>query len=117
MRFGKEVLGQGDGAFVPGNTPYTFVTGSDGVEFLEFRNATAWNIVFKSNNQASWAKGAEKTRALHESWLAEKQPLGFVEPAEQGRRGFVRLPPPRRIDRRRPPNGAGPRGAWPRPTI
>src|SRR3546814_20467211 len=42
MRFGKEVLGQGDGAFVPGNTPYTFVTGSDGVEFLEFRNATAW---------------------------------------------------------------------------
>src|SRR3546814_4601125 len=67
MRFGKEVLGQGDGAFVPGNTPYTFVTGSDGVEFLEFRNATAWNIVFKSNNPASWAKGAEKTRALHES--------------------------------------------------
>src|SRR3546814_11652558 len=53
MRFGKEVLGQGDGAFVPGNTPYTFVTGSDAVEFLEFRNATAWNIVFKSRSEES----------------------------------------------------------------
>src|SRR3546814_12652559 len=38
MRFGKEALGKGDGVFVPGNTPYTFVTGPDGVDFLEFRS-------------------------------------------------------------------------------
>jgi mannose-6-phosphate isomerase-like protein (cupin superfamily) len=80
MRFGKEALGKGDGVFVPGNTPYTFVTGSDGVEFLEFRNITSWNIVFKSNNPASWMKSTEQTRALHETWLVEKQPLGFIEP-------------------------------------
>lgn len=82
MRFGKEVLGKGDGAFVPGNTPYTFVTGPEGVEFLEFRNQTSWNIVFKSNNPASWTKGAEKAGALHDTWLTEKQPLGFIEPVE-----------------------------------
>lgn len=80
MRFGKEVLGKGDGVFVPGDTPYTFVTGPDGVEFLEFRNLTSWNIVFKSDNPASWAKSTEKTRALHEKWQTEKQPLGFIEP-------------------------------------
>src|SRR3546814_532708 len=80
MRFGKEALGKGDGVFVPGNTPYTFVTGPDGVEFLEFRNATSWNIVFKSNNPASWEKSTEKTRALHKTWLVEKQPLGLIEP-------------------------------------
>lgn len=82
MRFGKEVLGKGDGAFVPSNTPYTFVTGPDGVEFLEFRNQTSWNIIFKSNNPASWVKSAERTRELHGAWLSEKQPLGFIEPVE-----------------------------------
>ena len=80
MRFGKEVLEKGDGVFVPGNTPYTFVTGPEGVEFLEFRNATSWNIIFKSGNPASWEKGAERTRALHQTWLTEEQPLGFIEP-------------------------------------
>lgn len=82
MRFGKEVLGPGDGAFVPGDTPYTFVTGPEGVEFLEYRNVTSWNIVFKSNNPASWSKGAERTASLREIWRTEKQPLGFIAPVE-----------------------------------
>jgi hypothetical protein len=82
MRFGKESLGKGDGAFVPADTPYTFVSGPEGVEFLEFRNALSWNIVFKSNNPTSWTKNAEKAQALNEAWQTEKQPLGFIEPVE-----------------------------------
>lgn len=80
LRFGKETLGKGDGAFVPGNTPYTFVTGDEGVEFLEFRNATSWNIVFKSNNPASWEKGAEKANEKRDIWVNEAQPVGFIAP-------------------------------------
>ncbi|HWW58801.1 MAG TPA: cupin domain-containing protein [Sphingopyxis sp.] len=82
MRFGKEVLGKGDGVFVPADTPYTFVTGPDGVEFIEFRNVTSWNIIFKSGNPASWTKGAERVAALRDAWQTEKQPVGFVEPVE-----------------------------------
>ncbi len=78
LRFGKEVLGKGDGAFVPADTPYTFVTGDQGVEFLEFRNATSWNIIFKSNNPASWVKSVEQTRARHGTWVTEPQPEGFI---------------------------------------
>ena len=80
MRMGTESLGKGDGAFVPKGTPYTFVTGPEGVEFLEFRNAESWNIVFKSKNPVSWEKGAERTRELVETWKTEKQPAGFIEP-------------------------------------
>lgn len=83
MRFGSETLGKGDGAFVPANTPYTFVTGKDGVEFLEYRNVTSWNIVFKSNNPASWEKGAEKAAGLREVWKTEMQPLGLVAPVDE----------------------------------
>lgn len=78
LRFGTEKLGPGDGAFVPGGTPYTFVTGPEGVEFLEFRNVTSWNMIYKSSNPASWEKSTQATAAKVETWRHEKQPLGLI---------------------------------------
>lgn len=49
-------------------------------EFIEFRNANSWNIVFKPNSPASWDKIAEKTSARREAWRTETQPLSLVEP-------------------------------------
>ncbi|MFV0523138.1 MAG: cupin domain-containing protein [Acidimicrobiales bacterium] len=80
LQVGDEVLGQGDGMFVPADTPYTFTTGSDGVEFLEYRHASSWNIVFKYRNAESWTKAADQARARREDWRTEAQPFGLVPP-------------------------------------
>jgi hypothetical protein len=80
MRVGSDVLGKGDGLFVPADTSYTFVTGEEGVEFIEFRHENAWNIVFKYRNPESWATAADTARARCDAWQTEKQPFGLVEP-------------------------------------
>lgn len=80
LRIGDEALGKGDGMFVPANTPYTFSTGPEGVEFIEYRHANSWNIVFKYRNESSWEKAATKASDRHEAWLTEAQPFGLVEP-------------------------------------
>ena len=82
LTVGTETLGKGDGMLVPANSAYTFFTGAEGVEFIEFRNTNSWNIIFKSKNPATWAKVADKASARHEIWRTEKQPLGFIAPVE-----------------------------------
>ncbi|MDY7105159.1 MAG: cupin domain-containing protein [Actinomycetota bacterium] len=80
LRVGSETLGKGDGFFVPAGSAYTFSTGAEGVEFVEFRQASSWNIVFKYRNPDSWAKAADTAAARREVWETEAQPFGLVEP-------------------------------------
>jgi mannose-6-phosphate isomerase-like protein (cupin superfamily) len=80
LTVGHETLGKGDGFFVPAGAAYTFFTGAEGVEFIEFRHANSWNIVFKPNSPAGWGKIADKAGAKVEAWRTEKQPFGLVEP-------------------------------------
>jgi hypothetical protein len=77
---GSDRLGMGDGFFVPAGTPYTFPTGPDGVEFIEYRHANSWNIVFKYRNAESWAKAAATAGDRHVAWQTEQQPFGLVDP-------------------------------------
>jgi hypothetical protein len=80
LRVGSDTLGKGDGFFVPAGTAYTFSTGADGVEFIEFRHANSWNIVFKYRNPESWEKAATTARQRKDTWTAEQQPFGLVAP-------------------------------------
>lgn len=82
MTVGTETLGKGDGMFVPAGSAYTFFTGEQGVEFIEYRHANSWNIVFKQKNPAAWEKIAGRASARREAWQTEKQPFGLVEPVE-----------------------------------
>lgn len=76
LTVGNETLGKGDGFFVPAKVAYTFVTGTEGVEFIEFRNTTSWNIEFRANNP--WDKIAAKAEERHEAWKTEKAPVDFT---------------------------------------
>lgn len=80
LRVGGDTLGKGDGFFVPAGSAYTFSTGAEGVEFVEFRHANSWNIVFKYRNPDSWAKAADTASTRRDAWQREVQPFGLVEP-------------------------------------
>jgi hypothetical protein len=74
LHAGSAVLKPGDGIFVPCDHPYTFTAGPDGVEFVEFRNATQFHIHLKGNDAAHWDKIANAYRDNKENWEKEVPP-------------------------------------------
>jgi hypothetical protein len=74
IRIGKEVLGPGDGFFVDDDVPYTYETGPQGVEVLEFRATDYLDIRFQARSKSAWTKIVGKLRERGEAWKTEPPP-------------------------------------------
>lgn len=74
LKLGMRELGPRDGFFVPAGTAYTYRPGPDGVELLEFRHATRFELQNLSKDEAFYAKAAETVAANFESWRQAKRP-------------------------------------------
>jgi hypothetical protein len=81
LTLGTEVLGAGDGFFVPGDAAYTYVPGPEGVEVLEFRHAQHFNIKFLAANPSFWDKALETVRTERSGWAVQPQPSARAERA------------------------------------
>lgn len=75
LQYGRETLEAGDGMLVPAGALYTFESvGENGVEFVEFRKATKYDI--KLNTPAKvWDRQCEQTIAHRDAWKLAKPPL------------------------------------------
>lgn len=82
VRMGEEVLGPGDGFFVGSEVPYTYETGPEGVEVLEFRNTDAFNIRFLAKNKTAWDKTVDKLRERRADWVDEPPPSRLKDTAQ-----------------------------------
>jgi hypothetical protein len=74
VRMGSEELGPGDGFYVGEDVPYTYETGPEGVEVLEFRDTNDFNIRFKTKTAKAWGRIAEQVKARQEAWAGEVPP-------------------------------------------
>lgn len=74
LKLGNQTLKNGDGFFVPSDQYYSYVVGPEGVEVLEFRNATRFNIFFKPNDDKHWDRAADATREHGPKWAEETTP-------------------------------------------
>lgn len=74
LRMGSHVLRKGDGMFIPKDHAYGYEAGPGGVEVLEFRNATRFNLVFKGNDEARWDRIVETFRDRAAIWETETVP-------------------------------------------
>ena len=74
---GPNELVAGDGFFVPTDTPYRYEAGPEGVEILEFRNDTHWDIQWVDQNPERWKAYAERGKERRDAWLEayEERPL------------------------------------------
>lgn len=79
LRMGSHVLRKGDGMFIPGEQGYGYEAGPEGVEVLEFRNATHFNLFFRGNTPRRWEQIGEAYRENETAWRAETVP-----PSERG---------------------------------
>jgi hypothetical protein len=74
IRIGEDRLGPGDGFFVDHDVPYTYETGPEGVEVLEFRATDELDIRFKANTAAAWDKIIARMGARQSAWADESRP-------------------------------------------
>jgi hypothetical protein len=74
LHLGTEVLEAGDGFFVPADALYTYRTGADGVEVLEFRTAVQFDIKFRTSEEV-WQQITKNADANREAWRAQAQPI------------------------------------------
>lgn len=72
---GTEILRAGDGFFIPAGGNYQYNAGPEGVEVLEFRTATQFNMRLSGNSEAVWRRMAENAMRNHARWVAEPPPL------------------------------------------
>lgn len=82
VRMGHEELGPGDGFFVGKEVPYTYETGPEGVEVLEFRNTDDFNIRFMAKAAAAWDKAAARIQARRDDWESEVPPSRLAVKAD-----------------------------------
>lgn len=74
LRIGAHVLRKGDGMFIPGGHGYAYEAGPEGVEVLEFRNATRFNIDLSAAGTAHWERMAAAYRDRAGAWASETIP-------------------------------------------
>ena len=74
VRLGTEVLGPRDSFFIPAGVPYTYKSGDEGVELLEFRNQGHFNFVNLAKGAAFWDRAAESIAEHRESWKTIQRP-------------------------------------------
>ncbi len=74
LHMGSHVLKKGDGIFIPKDQAYGYEAGPDGVEVLEFRNATQFNLKYGANDERRWNRIADTFRARADIWAGETVP-------------------------------------------
>jgi quercetin dioxygenase-like cupin family protein len=67
---GHRVLRAGDGFFVRADQPYAYEAGPDGVEVLEFRTATSFDMKVFDRTIERWKSIVDAAEANHDTWLA-----------------------------------------------
>jgi quercetin dioxygenase-like cupin family protein len=74
LHIGSRVLHKGDGLFVPAGHVYSYEAGPDGVEVLEFRNATRFDITLSERSPERWERILGIFRERAPLWRQETTP-------------------------------------------
>lgn len=69
-RLGNRVVVAGSGFFVPADAPYAYSAGPEGIEILEFRQATDFDMVI-SEKAPRWQAIIDGARAHADAWAQE----------------------------------------------
>jgi quercetin dioxygenase-like cupin family protein len=73
LKMGTRVLKAGEGFFIKADAPYAYTAGPDGVEILEFRAATFFDIQIKDQTVERWKPILAAALANRDAWAAADQ--------------------------------------------
>jgi hypothetical protein len=66
---GNRVVGKGGGFFVPADAPYAYQAGPEGIEILEFRTETSFDMQI-TETLPRWDRILEEVRTHRDEWAA-----------------------------------------------
>ncbi len=66
---GNRVVSAGSGFFVPADAPYAYQAGPEGIEILEFRGATSFDMKI-SESLPRWERILDGVREHRDTWAA-----------------------------------------------
>lgn len=70
LHLGRQVVREGEGFFVPDGAPYAYTAGPEGVEILEFRSTSTFDMKI-TENLPRWEKILESVRLHRDQWAQE----------------------------------------------
>jgi quercetin dioxygenase-like cupin family protein len=70
---GTRVLRPGDGFFIKAEAPYAYSAGPEGVEVLEFRTATSFDIKVRDTSVEDWKPVADAVTKHGSSWTRTRE--------------------------------------------
>ncbi len=70
LTMGARTVNAGDGFFVRAEQPYAYTAGTEGVEVLEFRSATSFDMTILDQTAQAWAALADIAVNNQDRWLA-----------------------------------------------
>lgn len=73
VHMNKTVLRAGDGFLVRAGAPYAYAAGPDGVEVLEFRTATSFDITIHDQTPERWQPVVDAVVANEERWRVDRE--------------------------------------------
>ena len=71
-RLGNKVVPAGEGFFVPADAPYAYTAGPEGIEILEFRSVSNFDMKI-TESEGRWTKIAEEVEEARLSWPAHAE--------------------------------------------
>ncbi len=71
LHLGRQVVRAGEGFFVPDGAPYAYTAGPDGVEILEFRSTSSFDMQI-TESVARWGTIVESVRAHRDEWAEQR---------------------------------------------
>ncbi len=69
-RLGNRVVKAGDGFHVRADQPYAYQAGPDGIQILEFRGATSFDMQIFDQTVTKWQPIIDAATANHDRWIA-----------------------------------------------
>lgn len=71
-RMGRRTIGPGAGFFVPAGAPYAYSAGPEGIQILEFRGATSFDMKI-TESVDRWDRIVETVREHADEWRTEAE--------------------------------------------
>ncbi|MFC5752426.1 cupin domain-containing protein [Actinomadura rugatobispora] len=76
LTMGTRTMKAGEGFFVQAEAPYAYTAGPEGVEVLEFRTSTSFDMKVYDQTVERWKPIVEAMRANHPQWVAAQAGAG-----------------------------------------
>jgi hypothetical protein len=74
LKLGNASAGPGEGVFVPEGTVYSIEAGPQGLEVLEFRTDTKFNVFYTGNDEANWDRIVGAVAGNVADWASQPPP-------------------------------------------